>query len=69
MVVGDIGDMPEENTLENGLGYGGIEAGELVQLPEGEIEEELWEQGWDMWESILNELFPLIDYVYEKMRF
>ena len=63
MDVDDIGGMLEEqNRLENRLGYGGIEADEHAQLPEGETGEELREQGRNKREAILNELFPLIDY-------
>jgi len=57
------GMLEEESRLENGPGHGGIEVDELAQLPEGEMEEELRERGRNQWEVILNELFPLDDYV------
>jgi hypothetical protein len=63
MDADDVSGMLEErNGLENGLGYGGIEADAHVQLPEGETGEELREQGRNKREAVLNELFPLTDY-------
>ena len=68
----DFGDHPmdtsgtnstPEGGLESGLGYGGAELDELAQLPEGETGEELREQGRNKREAILNELFPLADFM------
>lgn len=64
MDMDDVDSMPEEgNLLDGELGYGGIEVDEFVQLPEGETQETLREQGRNKREVVLNELFPLADYV------
>ena len=64
MDMNDFDGAPEEeNGLGNGLGHGGIEVDEIVQLPDGEAEDELREQGRNKRETVLNELFPLADYV------
>ena len=59
--VGDI--MEEEDEPEDQLGYGGSELDEAVHLPEGETGDALREEGWNKREVILNELFPLADFI------
>lgn len=62
--MNDANDIPEEEDgIGGGLGYGGIEMDDFVELPEGETEEVLREQGRARREAVLNELFPLTDYV------
>lgn len=65
MEMDDVDGVPEEDGLGNRLGYGGIEVDEdeFAQLLEGEMGEELREQGRSKREMILDELFPLADYV------
>jgi len=64
MEMGDVVDIvEEEHRLEDQLGYGGNELDEAAQLPEGETENTLREEGWNKREAILNELFPLADFM------
>ena len=53
----------EDQNREDRLGYSGIEVNGSVQLPEGETEEALREQGRAKRETILNELFPSTEYM------
>ena len=63
MEMGDVGDnAEEEDRWEDQLGYGGSDLDEAVQLPEGETEDALREEGWNKREEILNKLFPLADF-------
>lgn len=63
MEMDDVGHIEEEEGgWEDQLGYGGSGLDEAVQLPEGETEDALREEGWNKREEILNKLFPLADF-------
>ena len=48
--------------VENELGYGGGDFEEDIQLPEGETEEVLREEGFNRRQTVLDKLFPLVNY-------
>lgn len=53
----------EDITQEDILGYGGVEMDEAVQLPEGETAELLREEGQAKRNAVLDDLFPVGNYL------
>lgn len=61
--INDTNDGIGDDGLGNRLGCSGTEMDEFAELPEGETEDMLREQGRAKRNAVLDELFPLTDYV------